>query len=452
MAEQAAQVIFKILSGLHTGAELELKNGTYILGSDADCDVVLTDSLLSPRHLKLNVKGLSVSLEPIEGPTYLSGKPLEGKVENVPLYSFITLGSTHLMLGEAGHPWPKVTAANAPDLMILAGIKSPAEEAVIAQAKAAKQAEKEITPVEPLIPFPLKVLFYSVTSLILTIVFTGLYMTIRENEENSSSVLQDNIYYLEANLLPYNAKNNLTIEAQNDHIVVSGYIGTLKELEAIKRIAKNSNFEIEVDIYCQEQLVEAVAKVLQYCNLNLNVSSGNNLGDITVSGFSFIKDKWLSAKAAIQLKIKGIKNITDQVIDGSRADQIIETVIAEKGLSSSLKINLKVDSIVVTGTVNQDVYGEWVKIKSTLNEKLLSSIPIEDDVNVITYANNDAPYFDFPIESINLEEPGWITFQNGQRYFEGTLLANGYTIKKISQEGIILTQGNNEIIINLEFL
>jgi type III secretion protein D len=53
----------KVLEGLHAGAELDLPDGTYIIGSDLQCDLVLLDPGVEKQHLRLHVENRRVNAE-----------------------------------------------------------------------------------------------------------------------------------------------------------------------------------------------------------------------------------------------------------------------------------------------------------------------------------------------------------------------------------------------------
>ena len=49
-AAQQPGVVLNIASGLHRGASMTLQRREYLLGSGEDCDIVLRDSAVEPRH------------------------------------------------------------------------------------------------------------------------------------------------------------------------------------------------------------------------------------------------------------------------------------------------------------------------------------------------------------------------------------------------------------------
>jgi type III secretion protein D len=74
-------ILFTIFTGVHAGAEIRLAAGEYVLGSAEDCDVVLTDSSLAPRHLALTVAAQNVRVRPLEGALSLKGAPCAEAVD-----------------------------------------------------------------------------------------------------------------------------------------------------------------------------------------------------------------------------------------------------------------------------------------------------------------------------------------------------------------------------------
>ena len=60
-------VVFRIYSGGHSGAQIELTPGTWVIGRDDSCDIILTDASIAARHAALIVEASEVSCEPLDG-------------------------------------------------------------------------------------------------------------------------------------------------------------------------------------------------------------------------------------------------------------------------------------------------------------------------------------------------------------------------------------------------
>lgn len=69
--EEQVSVTLAIASGLHRGASLELHNGTYFIGCDAGCDIVLRDESMAPRHVRIDCRASGCTLHDVraEPPT-----------------------------------------------------------------------------------------------------------------------------------------------------------------------------------------------------------------------------------------------------------------------------------------------------------------------------------------------------------------------------------------------
>ena len=85
-------VILRIFSGLHLGAEIELIEGVYVIGTDDSCDLILNDSTLKGRHAALRVApdagSLALTVEALDGPVFINGKKVVEECPVEPLAPF----------------------------------------------------------------------------------------------------------------------------------------------------------------------------------------------------------------------------------------------------------------------------------------------------------------------------------------------------------------------------
>ena len=84
--------VLRIFSGLHLGAEIELIEGVYVIGTDDSCDLILSDSSLRARHAALRVsvssESVSLSAEALDGPVFSAGSKLKEESAIAPLSPF----------------------------------------------------------------------------------------------------------------------------------------------------------------------------------------------------------------------------------------------------------------------------------------------------------------------------------------------------------------------------
>lgn len=105
MATPETRHLLKVFSGPHVGAEVLLVEGTHILGSGDDCDIILEDRLIAERHVQISVSGDDVSFESIgDAKVYIDGKEVAaGPLE---AFQYFTVGNTHLAIGPSDQTWP----------------------------------------------------------------------------------------------------------------------------------------------------------------------------------------------------------------------------------------------------------------------------------------------------------------------------------------------------------
>lgn len=109
--------LLKILSGPHQGAEVALDEGELVIGSSQNCDLIISDTLVSGEHLKIVVMESGVSIVPLASPVYYDGEEIS-KDEYFPVepFKFISVGSTHFIIGPVEGEWPALSAADIPNL------------------------------------------------------------------------------------------------------------------------------------------------------------------------------------------------------------------------------------------------------------------------------------------------------------------------------------------------
>ncbi len=96
----------KLLTGLHAGAERDCHEGDMlIVGTHADCDVILADADVAERHCVIGFNKASLVVRPIATGVSTDNLPLaRGQTHSLPLFQPIRLGSVELIGGPAQDP------------------------------------------------------------------------------------------------------------------------------------------------------------------------------------------------------------------------------------------------------------------------------------------------------------------------------------------------------------
>lgn len=91
---------FRIYQGPQNGAQFELSEGEYILGSGDEADLIFSDEKMAPMHASLSIdKNCNVTITPKDGECYFNDELIK---EPTSLTSgiFCKLGSTILAVKE----------------------------------------------------------------------------------------------------------------------------------------------------------------------------------------------------------------------------------------------------------------------------------------------------------------------------------------------------------------
>ena len=157
--------VLRIVSGLHTGGNRPLSaQETVLIGSSGDCDIVLSDPGVAPRHAFLTRMGGTVSLRALDAPLLIDGQNLNpGDPAELTAMQRVDLGSASFAVGSADDlGWATMLpnlgeVAKAPKsamrhLPLIAGLAALSLVSVAIAAAVMPGFEKEPTPTEVVQP------------------------------------------------------------------------------------------------------------------------------------------------------------------------------------------------------------------------------------------------------------------------------------------------------------
>ncbi|MFI3271123.1 MAG: FHA domain-containing protein [Pseudomonadota bacterium] len=132
-------ILLKVLTGPHMGAELELTQGDWLVGSDFACDVLLVDVAILPRHALIRIAEDRAWLIPQDGGIVVDNVLVEQEGQELIPFKPFSLGGTYLCCGPAHRPW------QAHEMPTLAALNEQAHSALTPTAQPSSQKTQEIT-------------------------------------------------------------------------------------------------------------------------------------------------------------------------------------------------------------------------------------------------------------------------------------------------------------------
>ena len=103
--EDLKSVRLRIIQGVHEGAEFDLsEKSVLMIGSDINCDIILSDVSIANRHCIIHSIGSSVWIRPIEGQTSINEDVVEFSEErSIDSSDIVHLGDTQFLLVNIGN-------------------------------------------------------------------------------------------------------------------------------------------------------------------------------------------------------------------------------------------------------------------------------------------------------------------------------------------------------------
>ena len=311
--------ILKIISGPHQGVEEMLPDGRLLVGTDPDCSIVLHDVLIAPQHFALTRKGGSVIVEALGGRTYCGGKRVTVPTA-VPAFSFVTAGTTHVVVGPAAGSWPLLSSADAPELekdpppAPATPAAAPAGRAPAALSPAASGAPAApTTPGTPAAPTPEQrrrawwMVGFGGTLLAVWLV---LWLLLRPAP--SEPIRPSPKARSERVLGSLPGGNRLRIEERGDLLVISGYLDSDAAHRDLIAALRAEVPEATLRLWSTPRLVETARAFLASRKLNLTLTPGEN-GELKIAGTAPSAPEWEITRQMLLAEVPGLQNIIAEV-------------------------------------------------------------------------------------------------------------------------------------------
>ncbi len=459
----------RVLSGPHRGAEFEIPAEAVIIGTADACDVVIDDDAVADRHAELQLEGDHIKLTPLEGNVFIAGKLLRepSDVEN---FTFITLGNTHLMVGESeSKRWADVEQQPFPELE---KIELPSE---VGDKEGLKTSESDVAGKElenrdinaadgigpgAKIHYTLKqrMIRYSIgvsISAALAVAISIGYVMVKDRppvrvvkleplEKRIERVIRD---------LKLNARTKVTATGEDGYSVV-GYTQTLDDSAKVKKAVRDITEKASVKLSCAEKVLNQIREAVQDAKQNVVVKQGDEFGDYIALGYVKKGGAWAALREEIE-KIKGVNKLDDQVLNKDSAEELAENLIKQYKMEQILEVKADDAGVAVTGTIADDLKGTWSQLKGDLERNFKKKAQLSFNVGVSTDRNlTIEKFFGGKIDSVNFNDSGldWVNLKNGNKYFQGSVLPSGYVVETIEQDSVTIKNAEEEIKLDLEWM
>lgn len=454
------KVLLKILSGPHLGAEILLREGEYVVGSDDHCDIVLNDIAMAPRHARLSLSGEGVHITPLEGSFSMAGT--EAEEEGLPLDFFhpAVLGSTYFALGPAEEKWPAVVV---PETLPGQG----KEESPGTVQESAGGEEKEPGEHEDLeansdyygrlkskITAKPAIFSGGVLFVIVLLLFFAWHFA-RTEEQKKPLPDQEKIARVQRELKSLNCPDLKAAPSENGAITITGYVQTREQEQKIIEAFKKSSYAISYAIKPMEKLADSARGVMEAHGLAVKVKSGGP-GVIILKGYVTDQAGKDKAICAIREDLPAVSRIEDQTLSRDEMEADVSEVLEKFGLKGKIRVEALKGHILATGSLIASETADWKQAREALQQRYEDGPLIKETIEIkkpersksAAARNRTGLKLDLtlPIKGVNLEPNKYITLEGGAKYFEGGRMENGWTIKSITSDHMVLSRDGREMI------
>ncbi len=485
-------VTLRIFSGVHLGAEIELTEGTYVIGTDDACDLILSDSSLAARHAALRVfsdgRNVQVTAEPLDGSFMLSGDVIKNE-QVVPQGQPFQLGLVMLAWLET----PSATAAAWRDVeesLLREKTRQDndvREEPATTSAASSGDANKTVTPTPPQAeeltlsgenkadeaPTPRSSgkVFRRLGAVVAILLVGALSLTWRTGKEDVSPEQQVRALLDEAGY------QKLTVTGTATGVTVSGRIASDRERGRLLRLAQFLQFPVYLDVTVRSDAADAVRASFNSLGLFPEVTELPPSAHPGLLVKGYIKNGILEEQALTET----MRNVPDlrpseqtgkakltlfrDIRHESDIQVLLAAALAEKGLGA-VKTDYLPGRIVLHGAFTPQTKAALEEATARVQERLGVPVPfnIVNDAEMLTQAKSDNIYTRqekpraeqskkaaaappdepaaFRVTSVSMGAMKFITLDGGERVFEGGELPGGYVLEQISVDALTLSKNN----------
>lgn len=457
--------LVKVLSGPHQGAELGLSSGTISLGSDDTCDVVFADALIAPKHLSIVSENGQLRLIPEKNcAVYINGKIIKGDAQPLQPFEYITIGTTHIVIGPENEPWPPISFSDIPKIKEETPAPGVNESNDIHNVHTvlANTVLNE-THTEPTSEFSAHKLFnpriaiyvaVAIAVAVLILIFSASSTT--EEPKPPENLAPSIVVAIQKLDLP--SANTFSVSKMDGKYLVIGYVENNEQQQKVQKALRTSyTNQIRLKIYNTERIVadcQDTFKMRGLTTITASAVSGKfNL--VKLDGYVQNDDLFRRVKERMIVDVYGLKGFVENVLTTAQVNDIIQKTLSKYNLSPYFRFAVGQSRAVIRGSISQQASDDWEKAKKEIKDALEKWLPVDTNVTLVAPSVlAKRSFFTGAVASITVDgedaNNSVITMRDNQRYSVGSILPSGYKISAIGTTGITFEKGEESTTVKLE--
>lgn len=434
MPHPEKQVLLKMLSGPHLGAEILLSPGEYTLGRAGRCDIIVSDQTVALVHAQLTITGTDIVIKPLEQPVLVAGVAINGEGMPLQRLQVVTLGTTHFTLGIETDDWSHLQNQ----------AHDPLARSSCSKATAVPSAPRNrLSRTNPRCTGMKLIRRYRWGGVALLLCC----MLIVINQGNTKPIQPASL----DNLTPVERVERIVdqldladlqiLALENGSVKVQGYVENRAQQQQLDKALRPLAEKVQKRLWIQDHLIDSVSAILGALGLRDLRVNGAGPGVVVVQGYIPDEATWHQALATLRRDMPHIVRIDHQKVETlARRVEILSELLAQQRLNDKLAVKLDTDRVVIRGDLNGEEMLRYRQVIDSFRTEYHDKPLLYSQITQI----QDRLYLS--IRSVSIGAVPYIVTQEGKKYIEGASLTNGYTLKAIQPGKLVLSRNDMETI------
>ena len=427
---------------------MALGPGSYVIGRDDDCDIILSDVMVEPKQIRLDFRAGRVVVRGLAGLVYIDGKPLETAEKEIKSFQYVTLGSTYFTLGPATEAWPPNALKPLPALEQPIRHTPPVAALSLPKNQGAAKARGELagaTPGRKRFIHPSLVL----TIMALVLAGAGGFLDWQQSAPVLAAAAPPTLdqvqAQVDATLNKLHFASNVRSSIEDPVLIVSGSVAHNNDLRLLRNALAPWQSQISFSVVSDDQSLNDTREILGALNSGLNAELIDN--QVVISGYAGSDAQFQELRAILAQDLPGNFHLSFNVITNESAAQSATELVSQAGLGDAIAITPTAKGIVANGKIDSNAEILWNRIRRSIAKNLPMLPTLENSVTVL--APDASGKDDNSIDSICLGPIPWFRLHNGQTCFNGATLPGGWTVTSIQPDQVELTNNGTVRLIKL---
>lgn len=416
MASPPRQALLRVVTGPHAGAELLLSEGPNTLGADDDCDIVLADIALAPRHALLTVSAGVVTVEQsADKPVYVDGQPVT-KHQLRP-YQVVTVGQTHVAIGPSSEPWPSLTL---PTLVTPSAEPEPVTTETPPNSAPAATAVANSTRSQPVRRDRRRGVFAVVIAALVLLAFLLLWNPFGSTPVAATPADHGELKnQINAILAKFGDQSDLKLDDKAKQLTITGYVPNVEVRKELGAAIADVPAQVRITVAETAGLADAAARVMKMHKLDFTATPGKP-GEVVVSGVTKDLAAWKKVKGKLASDVPKIRTLTDRVTTPNQPRPVAKVVPEPP------------PALITPPRAPEPA------VEPSVETPAAEVAPVPQPA-AVTLA----------IRSITIGQYRSLVLDSGERVFEGATLPGGYVVKSIAANAVVLDRMGEQSIVTV---